>query len=243
MQNKRRILIIENQFVQFKDIIKLLGNSGFDFFPDENTFVEYIDAVKIYLNPRYPIERRNSFLDKLIEMTTNFNPEILIIDHILIGAHDGEDGIDLALKFREKNLNQPIIFFSRTEQNNIDVSFKLPKVSHNKEWISKGYSGADILEEIFFKERVIPKIESFLPKTLSEKIIKKLTEKKYKPGSSLKDVHRTINEVTEKLVEEINNERILINEEIYTNISTNNLDSEYLKILESLMPENGTKKL
>ena len=71
MQNKRRILIIVNQFIQFKDIIKLLDNSGFDFFPDENKFDEYLDAIKIYLNPRYPIERRNSFLNKFMDMTSN----------------------------------------------------------------------------------------------------------------------------------------------------------------------------
>lgn len=241
MQNNRRILIIENQFIQFKDIIKLLDNSGFDFFPNENKFDEYLDAIKIYLNPRYPIERRNLFLNKLIEMTANYNPELLIIDHILIGAHDGEDGIDLAVKFRENNFNQPIIFFSRTEQNNIDVCVKLPKVSHCKEWISKGYSGADILEAAFFNERVIPRIQSLLSEPLSEKILKKLNDRKYKLGSSSKEVHRRINEVTEKLIAGITNQSILVSEEIYTKISTDYLDSEYLNILESLMPENGTK--
>lgn len=239
MENKRRILIIENQFTQFKDIVKLLDNSGFDSFPNADNFDQYLDAIKIYLNPRYTMDRRSLFLNKLIEMTSNYNPELLIIDHILIGAHDAEDGIDLAIKFREKNFNQPIIFFSRTEQNHIDVCVKLPKVSDNKEWISKGYSGADILEEAFFIERVIPRIQYLLPTLLSEKIIKKLNDKKYKLSAASKEVHRTINDVTEKIVVGITNQSILISEDLYSKISAENLDSDYLEVLKSLIPENG----
>ena len=82
-----------------------------------------------------------------------------------------------------------------------------------------------------------------MPQTLSEKIIKKLNERKPDLRSSSRDVHRKVNEVTEKLVEIITNERILISEEIYTKISSYSLDTEYLKILESFLPENGTKKL
>jgi hypothetical protein len=168
MKNKRRILIIENQFIQFKDITKLLDREGYDSFPDVYSFKEYIDAIKINLNPRYTNDRRKSFLEKAIEVTNQFNPEILIIDHILVGTHDAQDGIDLAIKFRENNLNQPILFFSRTELNNIDVCDKLPKVNLLKEWVFKGYSGDDILNPDYFKKEVIKRIEELLSKSKIE---------------------------------------------------------------------------
>jgi hypothetical protein len=169
MGSNKRILIVENQLIQFKEIGKLLDNEGYESFPSESSFKDYLDAIRIYLNPRYTFERRTLFLEKLLNMSAQFNPAILIIDHILVGTHNAQDGIDLAMKFREKGFKQPIIFFSRTEMNNIDVCDKLPKVSLAKEWVFKGYSGAEILDPGFFKKEVIKRIEELLSKSTMQK--------------------------------------------------------------------------
>jgi len=239
MATKRRILIIENQFIQFKDIKYLLDNSGYQTFPDENSFIDFIDAIKIHLNRRYTNERRTFFLEKVIEIITKFDPEILIIDHILVGTHDAQDGIDLAVEFRKRGLKQPIIFFSRTELNNIDICDKLPNVTLDKEWIFKGYSGEDILDKKFFDEIVIPKIKSLLPKSVSNKIIEKLNEKRSKVTASSTDVQRAIAEITQTLIGKINESSIAVNEEILGRLNSNTLDSEYLELLKSLTTQNG----
>jgi nucleoside phosphorylase len=162
MEPKRKILIIENQITQFKDIIKLLDKFGYQSFPDEETFKEYIDWIRIYLNPRYTSDRRNQFWEKILAKTKDYNAEVIIIDHILVGSHNAEDGINLAIKFRESGITQPIIFFSRTDVNSIDICNRLPNVSGKKDWIFKGYSRADILEPSFFEKEVIPKIKNFM---------------------------------------------------------------------------------
>lgn len=162
MENKRKILVIENQFTQFKKITKLLDTAGYQSFPDEETFKDYIDWIRIYLNPRYTRDRRDHFWKKILVKTIDFAAEVFIIDHILVGTHNAEDGIDLAMKFRENGITQPFIFFSRTDINSIDVCRRLPNVSPKKDWIFKGYSGAAILEPEFFRNEVIKKIEEFL---------------------------------------------------------------------------------
>lgn len=237
MTNKRRILIIENQFIQFKEIIKLLDSAGYQSFPDQNSFRAYLDAIKIYLNPRYSYDRRTLFLNKLLDMTTQFNPEILIIDHILVGTHDAQDGIDLAVMFREKGLKQPIIFFSRTELNNIDICDKLPKVSLIKEWIFKGYSGAEILEEKFFQEMVIPKIESLLNKSITERTLERLTQKKPKMTSVPDETIDKIILKTEALAKEITENKIALTEELLSKLRDDLSDAIYLKLLnEEFLP-------
>ncbi len=162
MSEKRKILVIENQFIQFQKIINLLDSAGYKSFPDEDSFKEYIDWIRIYLNPRYNSDRRNKFWEKILKKTKDYNAEVFIIDHILVGPHNAQDGIDLAIKFRASGIKTPIIFFSRTEGNSPDICDRLPKVLEKKVWVFKGYARADILEERFFEKEVIPKIENFM---------------------------------------------------------------------------------
>jgi len=234
MATKRRILIIENQFIQFKDIKYLLDNSGYQTFPDEKSFIDFIDAIKIHLNRRYTNERRTFFLEKVIEIITKFDPEILIIDHILVGTHDAQDGIDLAVEFRKRGLKQPIIFFSRTELNNIDICDKLPNVTLDKEWIFKGYSSEDILEKKFFDEIVIPKIESLLKRDISSRIIEKLKGNVIDSRSSTSEIHEAIKSNTQKIIDKINNEQLIISEEIYNQISKESSKSDYNETLKEI---------
>ncbi|HEY8560159.1 MAG TPA: hypothetical protein VIL74_07270 [Pyrinomonadaceae bacterium] len=163
---KKKVLIVENQFLQFKAIHYLLNKAGFEIFPDENSFKEFLDGVRICLNTRYTPIRQNKYWNKILGKTIEYNPDIIIIDHILVGSHEAEDGIDLAIKFRKYNVKQPFIFFSRTDINNIDICDRLPKVLPKSRWIVKGYSGADILEPIFFEKKVIPEIEALLDSNL-----------------------------------------------------------------------------
>ena len=237
MESKRKVLVIENQFTQFKEIIKLLDGAGYQTFPtDEKTFKDYLDWIRIFLNPRYDSNRRKLFWDKILKNTIEFNAEIFIIDHILVGTHSAEDGIDLAMKFREHGISQPFIFFSRSEMNNIDICDKLPKVLAEKIWIFKGYSGADILEEKFFTAEVIPKIETLLKKQLSTLIIEKLNEKKtQKITSATNDTQKEIITETLKLILQVKNAKIQSSEELLNKLTEDKLESEYLELLKSLV--------
>ena len=238
MENKTKILIIENQFTQFNEIIKLLDGEGYHTFPDENSYKEFIDWIKIYLNPRYTLDRRNKYLDKILKKEIEYNPDIFIIDHILVGTHNADNGIDLAIKFRERGINQPFIFFSRTEMNNIDVCEKLPKVLPEKTWIYKGYSGADILEQKFFISEVIPKIESLLKKSILNQTIGILNEKKPQSiTSTTSTTQRDIANITLKIIELFKAEEIKPSDELLSKLSEERLDSAYLELLKSLLIE------
>lgn len=237
MESKRRVLVIENQFTQFKEIIRLLDGAGYQVFPtDEKTFKDYLDWIRIFLNPRYDLSRRTLFWEKILQKTIEFSADIFIIDHILVGTHSAEDGIDLAIKFREKGISQPFIFFSRSEMNNIEICDKLPKVLEEKIWIFKGYSGADILEKKFFVAEIIPKIETLLKKQISTLIIEKLNEKKtQKITSATTGIQKEIITETLKLIQQVKNAKIQLSEELLDKLSEDKLESEYLKLLKSLV--------
>jgi hypothetical protein len=234
MESKRRILVIENQYTQFDDITTLLDNFGYDHFPnDKQTFKTFIDWIRIYLNPRYDIDRRNSIWSNILEKTKEYDPELILIDHILVGSHTAENGIHLAVKFRNCGITTPFLFLSRTDINNIDVCEKITTVSLEKDWIGKGYSGADILEDAFFKEMVIPKIEALLKKSISTRIIEKLNEKKPKIISTTESTERNIVAKTIALINNIKEGKIDVNDELLSQLSENLTDSKYLELLIS----------
>lgn len=199
MEN-RLIFLIENQIFQFIEIKKNLNNNGFIVYPDipnNDTIIEnikeykrFIDLIRILLNTRYGgIEdgaKRKKALDKIIEIIHDKKPSLFIIDHILVGCHDAETGIDLAIKLRENNITNPIIFLSRTDENDVKIKKDFPKVDEPKSWIHKGYSGNRVNEPTYFNEHVIPEIEKLLKSSYDDIVRNKIISilKNLNTGSS-----------------------------------------------------------
>ncbi|QHS56522.1 response regulator [Mucilaginibacter sp. 14171R-50] len=155
-----KIAIIENQYDQFDVISGLLEE--YTLFPDYTRYKNFLDKVRIHLNTRYSKEQKAEALQSVIKDLQEFKPDLLIIDHILVGNHSAENGIQLAKKLRKEMMTQPILFLSRTEQNHVDVCKYLPEVKAPVRWVSKGYSGEEILEPEYFKQNVISQIKELL---------------------------------------------------------------------------------
>lgn len=168
MNSKKRIVVIENQYTQFKKIRDYLSEY-YDVYPrkDLEEFKEFIDLVRVFLNPRYGNLEEDSIREKafgklLKFITENIHPEIIIIDYILVGCHEAKNGIFLAKKFRENGIFVPFIFLSREWLDNYNVIEKYNKISEPKKWIEKGFAGKDILDEDYFTKHVLPQINSIM---------------------------------------------------------------------------------
>ncbi|WP_256005207.1 hypothetical protein [Pedobacter deserti] len=170
----RRVAIIENQSMQFSLIRGYLTSASFEVFPNQNEYTTFLDHVRVFLNKRYSEVRKKNAFDGLLKMLNEFEPELLLIDHMLVGNHNADNGLDLAIKLRKENVTIPILFLSRTDRNQIDVCKKLPEVQQPTDWISKGYTGEEILQKIFFREQVLKKILLFLDKSREDKIREEL---------------------------------------------------------------------
>jgi len=179
MDKEISIVIFENQKSQFITIaenIEKLGNGKIRMYPpcddyqNENVkweYEEFTDHVRIALNRRYKDERRNSSKNYLINYIFDKHADILVIDQKLVGWHKSDDGIDLALTFREAKIGIPILFLSRTPLNiELDKKFagyfdlrqKYDKVAEPKLWVEKGYAGGALLDYFYFERNVIDKI-------------------------------------------------------------------------------------
>ncbi|MFD0792048.1 hypothetical protein ACFQZX_00385 [Mucilaginibacter litoreus] len=159
---KPKVLIIENQYFQFKLIYDNL-DTNFEIVPkrDPASFKTLMDHVRIALDARYGKDhleedsmRKESF-DWLMQEIRTFQPNIILMDHILLGYYLANDGITLAEFLRKEEINTPILFLSRTEQNDSRVIKVKSKVSRC-EWIHKQLSGHELLSESYCEEVLIP---------------------------------------------------------------------------------------
>lgn len=178
--NKKKIFLIENQLTQFRDIRFALKSGGFEVYPDEENFKSLIDLVRINLNPRYDKDLRDEVLVSIIEEVKIINPDLLIIDHILVGNDSADDGIDLAKRLHSILPPKPILFFSRSPHNSFFIIEKLSTFHGEYEWVAKGYWGNPNLEESIFTKVVFPKIDILLsqskdPENTKTKLIDLLT--------------------------------------------------------------------
>ncbi len=168
-----KILLIENQYLQFLKIKKQLNNLGNTVYPeDENSYKEFTDLVRIYLNPRYGgIEdgsKRKSVFEIIAKRIKDGDFDVLIIDYILVGCSAGLNGIFLAEKLREIKKGTPIIFLSRESPDQPEIKDKLDERFNPFEWIPKGYDGREIFEEKYFEKNVIKGIEKCIGKEVAE---------------------------------------------------------------------------
>lgn len=156
-----RIVLIENQFREYNKF-RMKLDRNYVIYPSVDEYINFIDHVRVYLNPRYD-QLRKPALRKVLEMIDAFEPDLLIVDHILVGNHTGETGIALALELR-KSIKKPIIFLSRTVRNDIDVCINLPmlKPQSNVVWVPKGYPGSDFTEDPFFSDQILTAITAML---------------------------------------------------------------------------------
>jgi len=233
---KDRILIIENQESQFKEIRKKLCQD-FTVLPEIDDFVKVADWTRISLITRYdyasqqPGERRKKALQKLVEYIANNEVDVIIIDHVLVGHHSGENGIHLARKLKDLNIEQPIIFLSRTERNKKSVEEDLKKEDiTNSIWIEKGYAGQGIGDPWYFKTNVVAKIKVCIGQSINSMLDKLV-------NSCLGSAHREkINELREESFTTSQKKQL-------KNFCDQNLaiceDKDLLKLLEDL--EDGNK--
>lgn len=153
-----KIWVIENQIVQYRSLRDFLESKGHIVLPAEEDFIEFIDHVRVSLNSRYG-KRCPEAKNWVIEKGKIYAPDGIVMDHILVGPHDGGNGIDLAIELRKEGINVPIVFFSRTEINNPEVCEKLSQIS-DSQWVSKG----NTLEGKSGKEYIISAMERLLTK-------------------------------------------------------------------------------
>jgi hypothetical protein len=157
-------------------------------------------------------------MGNILSFIKGFDPEIIMIDHILVGNHEASDGIDLAIVFREKKIDVPILFFSRSEINNIVVCEKLPRVEPPCDWIFKSYSGENFIDQIFFEKEVLPKLRVLSPDPLKDQIINALRNSKPTITASAHPYQREIVTNINLVIEKIEYGKIGISIEMYSTI-------------------------
>lgn len=187
MDGKAKILLIENQYTQFRPIAIFLHKRDFDVQPRRVEYIPLMNNIRIFLNERYgPLGERNKrslAFSEIVKFIEGFTPDIFIIDQVLVGNHQGLDGIFLMEQLRPK-FPQPILFLSRTAANDVRVMENLPRLSQPTEWINKGYFGEEILNEKYFEEHVLNRIKYFLANSFTpelQHIIENLPAKHIQP--------------------------------------------------------------
>ena len=166
--DKKKVLIIENQHMQFQQLQTVLSSDTLDpsieVLPKEEDFVKLISAVKVFLCENYPSKYRNKCLDYLlgeIKGKKGTRPvDLIILDYKLSGSIEGRDGIYLANKIWEAYYNTPILFLSRVDYARRDrYSYEKsidPDYRHS--WLMKGFLGEDTLGEEYIRYSVYNEI-------------------------------------------------------------------------------------
>lgn len=185
----KKILVIENQNFQYKEIIRHLGRNNIEYYPKPEKYIELIDHVRVWVNDGYD---RNSYreksLDYIYAALQEQNFDLILMDHILGGAYHCLTGIDLAGALNKKRKDNkekciPVVFLSKTE-NNLESRLKdydkyEVDFPNSSEWIHKGYFGDELLNKTYFDERVIKGIDRVIEiSKKSTNTKKKIDEKK-----------------------------------------------------------------
>jgi len=183
MENKK-ILLIENQYRQFNRIKTYLNGTRYTVFPkdeESDTFDEFINYVRIYLNPRYggtnEGSRRKDVFERIVNKIKRGNFDLLLIDYILVGCSAGLTGIFIAKELRDIGITTPIIFLSREKSNQPEITNNLNKNLEPYEWIHKGFDGREILDETYFNSYVIKGIKKCIGKSVSQ-LLNEITKSK-----------------------------------------------------------------
>jgi len=193
ISKKRKILIIENQYTQFSKIFGNLGVDEFKKYPniEHDKYVHFIDHVRVWVNEKYIEDQRKRAIKYINKLINKEGIELILMDHILGGAHHCKTGIDLAYTInktrKESNTIIPVLFLSKTKHddkkrekggnifgtkikgiNEYGVEFN----ESNYKWVHKGYFGDEILDPKYFELNVIPKIQELLGASEEERFWK-----------------------------------------------------------------------
>lgn len=241
---KRKILIIENQQSQFDGIGECM--TDYWFFPEKSEYITFIDHVRVWVNELYEADYREKALTVIIDTINTKETELILMDHILGGAHHCLTGIDLAKEINQRRGKEsktfiPIAFLSKTEHNDekrVSAYDEYEKQFNTSQWIHKGYFGDEILKKKYFNNRVIPQIETLLGKSLSNQIIDILNKKKpqldttsNKEGNHERELHVIIS----SFIKKIDANTIHVNKEIISKVNSlvNKELCTYLKSIEN----------
>lgn len=203
--NKKNILVIENQQYEFSNVIKFLNN--YNVYPGIDCFERFMNNVHVALNKKYDNEYRKLALKQIENIVMgegdpfgNGKPaDLILMDHILGGAHYCHTGIDLANYLNSERTENliPVVFLSRTpqhdkeklqgmfEKNDMFNLLNSPnrmgyeqnyksKYANLCDWVHKGYFGDDCLDETYFYNYVISAIDRVLPLSEKSKLISKI---------------------------------------------------------------------
>lgn len=170
----KKILLIENQYLQFRSIRAELQQhyreeielhpkyNAADMELDRSEYVKIIDRVRVALSERYGTPENQVALNDLTDLIIHNHYHLIIIDHKLIGYDNAPTGIELATRLRDNNIRTPILFLSRTPENRSDVVERRRSMLAPYDWVSKGYSDHDLMESGYINESVITKIDRLL---------------------------------------------------------------------------------
>lgn len=214
LTEKRKILVIENQELQFNGIIGCLVD--YTYFPEKTSYINFVDHVRVWVNQLYNSSYRESGIVFITNYIKSNKIELIIMDHILGGAHHCLTGIDLAKEINQRRIKEnldviPIAFLSKTVHNDakrlVDYDGYKQRFYHS-ESIHKGYFGDEILKVDYFNSRVIPTIETLLGKNLVRQVIEILNNRKpildattNKEGNPDRELHFIISKVINKIEE------------------------------------------
>jgi len=192
MEHNGKILLVENQYLQFKKVAFMLRSERFEVFPTGRKYISFINDVRIFLNERYgPLDKpgkRATAYTNIVAALAGIKPDIFIIDQVLVGHHKALDGIHLVEKLRSIYKEQPVIFLSRTANNDEHVMESLPKIGQPHVWINKGYFGEEILNKEYFDKYVLAKVKKLIlngfNSDIENLIHKMIYEKQYSLSAS-----------------------------------------------------------
>lgn len=176
---KKRILIIENQYIQFDTMQRELS-SRYEVLPaprptpEENVavFKAFIDPVRIALNPRYKRGQRDRAYEEFKAYLIEKKPDLLIIDYILVSHSAAQTGIDLAKRLRNDFISNkviPILFVSRTPRSKVDILKGLESMKL-KEWVDKQYYAGTLLDPTYVTDVVMRRIEDLFNEAKDEDV-------------------------------------------------------------------------
>lgn len=167
-----RILIIENQYLQFQQLVDVLpkcGERNLEVFPSgREAYTKLISAIKVFVYDGYPKDYRDRcqdvILDSIICGTPPRSVDLIIMDYKLGGSMKCKTGVDLALMIWRYFPNVPILFLSRVDYAVRERFLQVESVNrqYRKDWLMKGFMGAETLDETFIKHTVYNKIVGLL---------------------------------------------------------------------------------
>lgn len=179
MNSSANILVIDNQKWQFDSIYGSLSRGNFeefpgktlDVFPDKSGYIEFIERVRINVNTKYPEQYIKESFQYILNCIETWKIDLIVMDYKLGAAYTCHTGVDLAMKInneREENNKQllPVIFFSKTEQNDLKRTSKNDQYNKRfpltSKWVAKNYFGYEMFAESYIENQLVPAIMSMI---------------------------------------------------------------------------------